>query len=183
MQPFDLPTLDGLHLIGGLCDGVKLGVDALAGFPSLNTLPHLANLGYHAVNVHGSDSRNKSMVVSIQNPNENRKSSELASEMIGSRTFVGWPFLQEGLVVSVSDSMFKYEKMRIGNVDGKVISNPHSPQGLGYWKSKAERIESIYSKKFGVVTGMIEVLLHVRPLKGMLGSGHLSSASHSASRS
>ncbi|KLO15236.1 hypothetical protein SCHPADRAFT_808151, partial [Schizopora paradoxa] len=33
MEPFDLPTLDGLHLVPGLCDGVFLGTEALAGFP------------------------------------------------------------------------------------------------------------------------------------------------------
>ena len=31
---------------------------------------------------------------------------------------------------------------------------------------KADRIEQTYSKRFGVITGPIDVLLHVRPLKG-----------------
>jgi 5'-3' exoribonuclease 1 len=35
MEPFDLPTLDGLHLVQGLCEGVFLGSEALAGFPLL----------------------------------------------------------------------------------------------------------------------------------------------------
>ena len=67
MEPFDLPTLDGLHLVEGLCDGVLIGAEALAGFPSLHTLPHTASLGHHGVNVHGSESRNKSMIVHIEN--------------------------------------------------------------------------------------------------------------------
>jgi 5'-3' exoribonuclease 1 len=169
METFDLPTLDGLHLIPGLCDGVFLGADALAGFPSLQTLPHTTTLAFHGVNVHGSESRNKSMVVHIQNPQEGRKIAEIAEEMVGERTFMGWPFLQEGLVVAVSDSLFKYEKMAI--VDGapkKVVSIPHSPQGLNQWKAKAEKIEQSYSKRFGVITGEVEVLLHVWPLKGLL---------------
>lgn len=171
METFDLPTLDGLHLIPGLCDGVFLGAEALAGFPSLQTLPHTATLAYHGVNVHGSESRNKSMVVHIENPHEGRKSQEIAEEMVGERTFMGWPFLQEGLVVAVSDSMFKYEKMSL--VEGapkKVVSTPHSPQGLHQWKSKADRIEQVYSKRLGAITGEIEVLLHVRPLKGLFAS-------------
>ncbi|KAJ7157550.1 exonuclease II [Mycena crocata] len=168
MEPFDLPTLDGLHLIEGLCDGVFLGAEALAGFPSLKTLPHTAVLGFHGVNVHGTESRNKSMVVHIDNPHENRKTEDVAREMIGKRTFMGWPFLQEGLVVSVSDSLFKYEKMVVvpGSPE-KVISNPHAPHGLGHWKMKAERIEQTYSKRAGVITGAVDVLLHVRPLKGL----------------
>ncbi|KAJ6526042.1 exonuclease II [Mycena capillaripes] len=168
MEPFDLPTLDGLHLIEGLCDGVFLGASALAGFPSLKTLPHTAVLGFHGVNVHGTESRNKSMVVHIDNPHEHRKTEDVAREMVGARTFIGWPFLQEGLVIAVSDSLFKYEKMTVvpGALE-KVISNPHAPHGLGHWKMKAERIEQTYSKRAGVITGVVDVLLHVRPLKGL----------------
>ena len=167
MEPFDLPTLDGLHLVPGLCDGVFLGAEALAGFPSLDTLPYTSSLGVHGVNIHGSESRNKSMVVHIQNPHENRKSEEIAKEMVGKRTFIGWPFLQEGRVVAVSDSLFKYEEMVvIPGSPAKIVANPHAPQGLSHWKTKAERIEQMYSKKCGVITGDIEVLVHVRPLKG-----------------
>ncbi|KIM73715.1 hypothetical protein PILCRDRAFT_80815 [Piloderma croceum F 1598] len=88
--------------------------------------------------------------------------------MVGKRTFTGWPFLQEGLVVAVSDSLFKYEKM--GVVPGsppKIISNPHAPHGLGHWKMKAERTETFYSKKLGVIMGSVDVLVHVRPLTGL----------------
>ena len=167
MEPFDLPTLDGLHLIPGLCDGVFLGTEALAGFPSLKTLPHTALLGYHGVNVHGSESRNKSMVVHIHNPYEGMKTEEVASKMIGERTFMGWPFLQEGSIVAVSDSLFKYEKMTVvPGTPAKVVSNPHAPQGLGHWRMKADRIEQVYSKRSGVITGSVDILLHVLPLKG-----------------
>lgn len=156
-QPFHLPTLDGLHLVEGLCDGVFLGIDALAGFPSLKTLPYMAMLGYHGVNVFQSDSRNKSMVIHIRNTWEEKKIADVAREVIGNRTFVNWPFLQEGLVVAVSDDMFRYEKLN---------TTPHSPHMLNRWKSKAESIEHRYSKRFAVQTGNIDILLHVQPLKG-----------------
>lgn len=166
-EPFNLPTLDGLHLVQGLCDGVRLGSEALAGFPSLKTLPHTATLGHHGVNVHGSESKNKSIIVHIEDPFEGKKTEDVARELIGRKTFINWPFLQEGKVQAVSDSLFKYEKMNvIPGSPAKVVSNPHSQHGLGIWKAKAERIESVYSKKCGVVSGNIELLLHVRPLKG-----------------
>lgn len=167
MEPFDLPTLTGLHYIQGLCDGVVLGKEALAGFPSLQTLPHTASLGFHGVNVHGSESKNKSMVLHITNTVENKKTEEIAREMVGERVFFGWPFLYEGLVSAVSDGLFKYDKMAV--VPGaplKVVSNPHSPGAIGMWKSKAERIEDTYSKRCGVLTGDVDVLLHIRPLRG-----------------
>lgn len=171
MEPFYLPVLEGLHLIPGLCDGVALGTDALAGFPSLKTLPYTAMLGHHGVNVHGSESRNKSMVVHIENPYEGKRSEEIAEKMIGQRIFINWPFLQEGMVVAVSDSLFKYEKMSVTpGGPSRVISNPHAPQGLSHWRAKAERIEYYYSKRCGVLPGDVSLLLHVRPLKGCLPS-------------
>jgi 5'-3' exoribonuclease 1 len=91
MEPFDLPTLTGLHLIPGLWDGVLTGVDALARFPSLQTLPHAATLGHHGVNVHRSESRNKSMVV-IENPYEGMKTEAVAKKVVGERVFVRWLF-------------------------------------------------------------------------------------------
>lgn len=173
-EPYDLPTLDGLHLVQGLCDGVLLGAQSLAGFPSLKTIHHHATLGYHGVNIHGSESRNKSMVIHVKDPYEDKKTQEVAEEMIGQRVFVGWPFLQEGKVTAVSDSLFKYEKMRIipGEPE-KVVQNPHPPQGVGLWKSKSERIETYYLKRCGVITGDIDVLVHVVPFKGLSGNNAL----------
>lgn len=167
MEEFNLPTLDGLHLVPGLCDGVFLGAEALAGFPTLQTLPHTALLAYHGVNVHGSESKNRSMVIHIQNPFEGRKTEEIANDRVGKRCFVGWPFVREALCVAVSDSLFKYEMVNFG--DGKqkkVLSNPHTPVAVNYWKQKVDRIEHFYSKRLGVITGSVEVMLHVRPLKG-----------------
>jgi 5'-3' exoribonuclease 1 len=167
MEPFDLPTLDGLRLVQGLRPGVLLGSEALAGFPSLKTLPHVAQIGFHGVNVHGSESRNKSIVVHIENPYENTKTETIAHDMIGRRIFVGWPFLHEAMVSSVSDSLFRYENLVvIPGTPPKLVPTPHSPSGLGQWKTKAEKIEYTYSKRFGVITGPVDVLLHVRPLKG-----------------
>ncbi|KAG2351244.1 hypothetical protein BDR07DRAFT_1502159 [Suillus spraguei] len=94
------------------------------------------------------------MAVHIQNAHENRKVEDIAQEMVGKRTFIGWPFLQEGLVTAASDSLFKYEKLvLVPGTLAKVVSNPHSHQSLSHWKGKAERIETLYSKRCGVITG------------------------------
>ena len=108
------------------------------------------------------------MIIHIENPYEDEKMEEVAKKMVGERTFMGWPFLQEGKVVRISDALFTYEKLAVtpGSAP-RVVSTPHTPQGLGHWKTKAERIEAHYSKRCGVLTGTVEVLLHVRPLKGI----------------
>lgn len=175
MEPYDLPTLDGLHLVQGLCDGVLLGAESLAGFPSLKTIHHHGTLGYHGVNIHGTESRNKSMVIHVKNPHEDKKTQEVAEEMIGQRVFTSWPFLQEGKVTAVSDSLFKYEKMEvIPGAPEKVVQNPHPPHVVGLWRSKAEKIETYYSKRCGVITDSINVLVHVVPLKGLSDESHFS---------
>ena len=179
MRPFNLPTLDGLHLIKGLCDGVRLGIHAMPGFPTLQTLPHTAQVLHHSVNVFQADSRNQTVVLFIQNTWESTKTTDIAEQLIGSRIFGNWPFLVEGMVVAISDSHFKYEKTLVGGVE-KVISNPHTtgPRdgGMGGWTRRAERIETWYSKRFGVVTGNVDILVHMRPLKGGLRSSSVISA-------
>jgi len=55
----------------------------------------------------------------------------IAKEMIGKQIFMGWPFLQEGLVVAISDLLFKYEKMTVVPSSlPKVVSNLHSPHRI-----------------------------------------------------
>jgi len=159
MTDFDLPTLGGLHLVEGLCDGVYLGVEALAGFPSLETLPYTPNLGYHQVNVFQGESRNRSMAVIIRNVWEGKKLAQVARQLIGQRIFTGWPFLQEGLVTAISDDLFRYDQ------HGQL---PHQPHNLLTWKRKAGKIEDTYAKRFAVITGSVDALVHVRPLSGNL---------------
>lgn len=168
MEPFNLPVLDGLHLIPGLCDGVQLGSNALAGFPSINTLPYTSRLGHHQVNVFQSDSRNQSIVIEIDNVYEGKKTADIALQVVGKKTYIGWPFLQEGLVVGVSDQYFRHEQTAFGQAGGRrILANPHSPNDMANWRRSAQKIDSTYSKRYAVLTGQIDVLLHVRPLKGM----------------
>lgn len=167
METFHLPTLDGLHLVEGLCDGVFLGSAALAGFPSLKTLPYSGRLDYHHVNVFQSESKNQTMVIEIDNDAyEGKGAAEIAEVMVGKKTYIGWPFLQEGLVVAVSDEMFRHEMRPFGVGQESLAGQPHPSMELTNWRRNATRIEQVYSKRFAVVTGPVKLLLHVRPLKG-----------------
>lgn len=164
-QPFNLPTLNGLHLVKGLLDGVGLGVHAMAGFPSLDNLPHTAQLLQHSVNVFQRDSRNQSMVLFIKNQWADKKALPAAEELIGKGVFYNWPFLKEGMVVALSDSHFSYEMQAFGN-NFRVAAVQHNQSEFSQWTRKAEGHESRYSKRFGVISGDVDVLVHVRPLKG-----------------
>ena len=161
---FDLPTMEGLDVYVGLMDGVKLGISALAGFPSLKTLPFHGDLGFHAVNVFQQDSRNESMVVTILE-SDIRSKAESAKRQLGKKAYVGYPFLSEAMVVRVSDELFDY--ILAPTEGAPPIAVPHGPSEIDMWRRKVQRIEGNYSKRLGMIIGQIESLVHVETLKGL----------------
>ncbi len=159
---FDLPTIEGLEYHVGLMEGVKLGDAALAGFPSLATIPYNATLGFHGVNVFQQDSHNESMVVTIMD-SELRTNVKTATMKLGQRVFIGYPFLNEGKVVKVSDELFDY----LPSLDGHPVQIPHGPREIDDFRKKAMRIEDNYSKRLGIIIGAVESITHVEMLKGL----------------
>jgi 5'-3' exoribonuclease 1 len=161
---FELPTMDGLEVHIGLMDGVLLGVQALAGFPSLKTLPFAAQLGFHSVSVFQQDSKNESMVVTLLDPSQKEAKISAAQARLGKSVFVGYPFLQEAKVARVSDELFVYTLDSAGH----IAITEHSPKEREDWHKKAEKIEKRYSKNLGIIIGDLESLVHVELLKGLL---------------
>ncbi|KAL9030168.1 MAG: hypothetical protein Q9196_001677 [Gyalolechia fulgens] len=172
---FELPTIEGLDFHVGLMTGVKLGEDALAGFPSLKTLPHTGTLGFHGVSVFQQDSRNESMVITMMDP-EKRANVEAAKKMLGERVYVGYPFLSEAKVTRVSDELFTYSLPE--NPAGPALAVPHGPQEIDVWRKKAERIEVVYSRRLGIVTGPVQAMVHVDMLKGLMKTDEGASIKH-----
>lgn len=163
--PCALPTLEGLELILGLLDGVHLGASALAGFPTLDSLAHHGALGYHGINVFQSDSRNPSMIITLA-PRDKPVAAEIAKRLLGHKVYHSWPYLQEGMVVAVSDDSFRYELQSMGS-GSKPVGTPLNPFQAIAFKKQADHVEHHQSKRFGVIIGHVDVLLHVRPLKGL----------------
>ena len=161
---FELPTMEGLEPFIGLVAGAKLGKDAFAGFPSLKTLPFTGSLGFHSVNVFQQDSRNESMVVTISE-SEERTRVERAKLLLNQRVHVGYPFLQEGKVVKVSDELFDYIMPEGGPV--QVRATEHAGNQIDDFHKKADRIEKYYSKRLGMLIGDVESLVQVEMLKGL----------------
>ncbi|KAF9113781.1 5'-3' exoribonuclease 1 [Mortierella sp. AM989] len=164
---FHLPIIEGvLSLKKGLCEGALKGADALFGFPSLDTIKHTGNLGFHGVQVFQAASRNETMVVNITNKFEDMKPEALALSKIGKKIYVGWPFLKEGIVSSISDEMFKYE-LQVQGRNKVVIKTPHRTNSFDTWRKRSDKIETLYNKRFGVVIGDIEFTAQVLLLKGL----------------
>ncbi|KAF8340315.1 uncharacterized protein EI90DRAFT_2905979 [Cantharellus anzutake] len=104
------------------------------------------------------------MVIEIENDQSEKGSMLIAQDMLGKKVYYGWPFLQEGLVVAVSDE-FTCHELDTGGPK-KIVSFPQDPDSVSTWKRNAFQIEELYSKRYAVLIGLVEVLLHVRPLKG-----------------
>ncbi|PNS16481.1 5'-3' exoribonuclease 1 [Sphaceloma murrayae] len=165
---FEMPTMEGLHVYVGLVEGVKLGKQALAGFPSLHNLVHTGQLGFHGVSVFQSESRNESMVITILE-SETSAGIELAKQKLGKAVHVGYPFLQEGKVTRVSDELFSYvlQDPSKGSEPANIVQQPHQGNQIADWKKKSQRLESMYSKRLGVITGDAESMVHVDMLVGL----------------
>ncbi|KAK0635196.1 XRN 5'-3' exonuclease N-terminus-domain-containing protein [Bombardia bombarda] len=162
---FELPPVEGLEYRVGLTDGALLNASALAGFPSLATLPYTANLGFHGVNVFQQDSRNESMVVNLHDT-ETRTRAEIAKTKLGKRCFVGYPFLQEAKIMCVSDELFDYFLAEDGS--GQVVQRHHTPRDIEDFSKKANRTENFYSKRLGILIGPVESMVRVHMLKGLI---------------
>ena len=165
---FELPTMDGLEPYVGLVDGVKLGVAALAGFPSLKTLPSTGSLGFHGVSVFQQDSRNESMVVTLSDT-DTRTKVEFAKLLLDKRVHIGYPFLQEAKVVKVSDELFDYVLANNNeSLAHQIRAIEHSGRDIDDFHKKAERIEKYYSKRLGMLIGDVESLVQVEMLRGLM---------------
>lgn len=163
MEVFNLPTLGGLRLVKGLCEGALLGKDVLPGFPSMYTLPVHPRIAFHAVNVFQTDSRNESVIMSVDDIYHGQSVDQVASACLGKQVFAGWPFLQEAKVVGVSDEDRKYTL----GPNGALLAATHSPDRADKWRKAAHKIEHVYSKRFGVILDGVELVLHVQLLKGL----------------
>jgi len=162
---FELPTMEGLHFIVGLLPAALLGEKALAGFPSLKTLPFYGQLAFHGVSVFQQDSRNESMVITLSESDARSKAS-IAQAKLGKSVYVGYPFLQEARVVKVSDELFDYTLS--GPDSTQVVSTPHGPDEIIGFKRKADKIENQYGKKLAIVIGFVDSIVHVEMLKGVI---------------
>ncbi|KAH6892271.1 XRN 5'-3' exonuclease N-terminus-domain-containing protein [Thelonectria olida] len=162
---FDLPDIEGLKFHSGLMNGALLNVSALAGFPTLHTLPYTAQLieGY-GINVFQTDSRNPSVVVTLTET-ENRSKTETWKAKLGQRCFVGYPFLQEAKVVSVQDELFSYE---LGENGKDIITKDHNNREAAEFAREAQHLEDWHGKRMGITIGQVECLVVVHMLKGLM---------------
>lgn len=175
MEKWDLPVI-GIHgFRHGLCKGVIL--DGIPGFPSLKSIPHTATLGFHGVNIFNSESSNESQVISLSNGYEGLSPEAVLKERLYANcsqtrdsrviAYFGYPFFTEAMVVGLLDELFCYrlDIAKNGRVD--VIKTPHNHGTMETFSRQSETLETYFSKQCGVLFGDVDIIVRLRPLKGM----------------
>lgn len=155
-----LPPLESLHYVDGLCPGAKLGVNALAGFPSLKTIPFTFKIESAEVVVFQHPSRNESIILTLKNRFEDLESSTISKRFLNRPVHVGWPYLREAKVVAITDEMCSYEMTN----KNTISTIPHN--NLDNWQREAGGFKRQYARK-GVNIGKSPILVHVAPLQGL----------------
>lgn len=148
----------------GLLEGAKLGIESLAGFPSLETIPYTAKLEMANVEVFQQPSRNESVVITLKDLYKDDTAAAVAEKLCGDSVYINWPFLREAKVVAVSDDMFKYS---VDDTSGRVAQIPHEGKALDQWSMAASRLKMNFYKNYAVKIGAVDKVVHVKLLKGL----------------
>lgn len=165
---YHLPTLrnNSLKFRKELLEGAKVGKDALAGFPSLQTIPFTYEIKHHGVHVFQQDSRNESVIISIKNKYEHAKIEDIAKLFLYRSIYVQYPYLKEAVVIGVSDAEKKYY-VAFNNGKKQILEHYWDEREKETWRSRMDRADYMPSKRFGLLVGDIEVGFHVCVLNGM----------------
>ena len=147
-----------------LVPGTRLGGASPPGFPTLRTIHASARLANSGCNVFGSASKKESLLVRVSDLGPEPPSAADVSDMLlGSRCFVSWPYLQEAMVVAVSDSTGRVATP--GCVPGsRVFSRSESDE----WTAEAARLGARYLTHQGLELGRVSLLVHVRACEGLV---------------
>ncbi|KAH3668355.1 hypothetical protein OGAPHI_002109 [Ogataea philodendri] len=188
---YHLPSVDGLKFRYGLCEGAKSGREALAGFPSLKTIPLQYNLEYASVLVFQQPSRAMTLILTLENLFKDLTVEQFAKERVGQIVYTKWPFLREAKVISVTDNLMKYERVKTGSVF-KVVSSPlesferddfektrshiynrlQTKQGVRFETVDSSSEESSSKSKSHNKSNPIEGLVYVRAVNGLIRNEH-----------
>lgn len=166
ISEYHFPSMEGILYKSTLGKGAFTGVHMLAGFPSLKTIPFSSELtSQHSVNVFDQDSRREAMVIAIEDIYEGRTVEQLAAEFLHQKVYVGYPYLREAQVISISDELFNYTKII---VQGKPEIRPlsHSQEEIEKYFRKSADAYRAYARR-GVEIGETTVTVTVRLLKGL----------------
>lgn len=172
-REFVSKSMDGLKYRFGLPPGVKLGVGALAGFPTLKSIPFDHKLEYNECLIFQQPSKQQSMLLYIKDIFEQNSLTldDVAKRFMGGIIYTRWPFLRESKLVSVTDGEIIYEAVEISdNQNGKRLKIKHRQLDEAEkknFKSQKSTMRRNYSIQRGVVLDDVRAIVKVVPVNGL----------------
>ncbi|CCH46556.1 5'-3' exoribonuclease 1 [Wickerhamomyces ciferrii] len=163
---FHLPPVNDSDVITGLCEGVFLGNQALAGFPTLRSIPFENELKAAGLYIFNQPSRSTSMILSHTDIHQGLTVEQFAKRFVGKVVYTKYPYLRESKVVSIQDGEFDYFLVK-KEKGYKVTSRPMDPEDVKQYKAtKANFIRSFLSTK-GIELKDVRALVKVLPVSGL----------------
>ena len=165
-EDFVLPEIKDLRI--GFIEGAKTGLDLLAGFPTLDSVPFTSELALNDVKIFNFPSRSESMVLNIENVWADLTVAQFAQQFMNKLVYSKWPFLRECRVVRVMDNETKYESYRTETGLKKVVGTELSSDERKQFRSDVSTTRVTFDKQKGVKLGAIDVLVYVKPVNGLI---------------
>lgn len=173
---FHLPEIpnDCKITFNHLLKGAKVGKDMLADFPTLETLPYSSELLIDFLEIFNQASKSESMVLKLDNQ---KIISEYISEMdenieidieaiakmlLNKIIYVGWPYLKEAKVVSISDGNYDY-----CNESGKNAKKLLNDQLNKLFKDKLKQMIHEAHIKRGIKIGKVSIIIKTVSTNGV----------------
>lgn len=150
-----------------LPEGAKLGKEALAGFPTLYTVPFEHKLALAEVKVFNFPSRSESMMLKVHNMWSDISVNQFAHKILGKVVYAKWPNLIESRVTEVWGLETKFEYVKSG-ATRRVIANELTPDENREYSSIKSQLRLSYQKNKGVILDNIEALVFVQHVKGLV---------------
>lgn len=143
-----------------LVKGTSTGASTIPGFPTLKTLAVYGKLERAQVDVFGMKSKKESLVLKVKDMTQGVDPQLLTAPAISKavlkqRAWVAWPYVKESIVDKVSDAA------------SSVSSNGNETRTVG-WDIDISNMKHDYLSKHGVDLGDVKLLVHVRPLEGLI---------------
>ena len=142
----------------GLCDGIRLDL-YIPGFPTLQYIPHEADIRKERVRVFESASNGENMMLKITK--RSYEVNNVIDNYLDKVVYVNWPHLLEALVFRVSDGVRKFY-VNNRQIFCEEMEEKDYAETTARIKAKIKN----YKDRWGVITGEPELILHVYPMTG-----------------
>ncbi|KAH3685269.1 hypothetical protein WICPIJ_003743 [Wickerhamomyces pijperi] len=155
--PYVLEKLTSYHT--GLVEGVLLGNKALAGFPTLKSIPFTNELKNAGLLIFNQPSRSQSQILTPKDIHEGLTVDQFADRYVGEIVWTRYPYLRESKITRVVDGKFDYRS--------RGQSFEMDSEDVKTYKSTLSNVQKKYMSSKGLELKSIRALVYVKPVTGL----------------